>query len=115
MSEDPTRLVDDPEAGDLLRDDLEVAGKAKLDGFDKAAGLIALQAAVAATAATATTTAAMMIFFLRAASSSGVRTRLTGSDGAAPMPAASRTDCSSSRCRSTLAAAARRRSSEVSR
>ena len=46
MSDEPKRLLDDPETSDLLRGDLEAARSADI-GFDTGAGLARLQAAIA--------------------------------------------------------------------
>ena len=46
MSDEPKRLLEDPETSDLLRSDLEVARGADV-GYDASAGLARLQAAIA--------------------------------------------------------------------
>lgn len=48
MSEDLRRLVEDDHTDALMRDDLRHAAAARVEGFDKAAGLAALTAAIAA-------------------------------------------------------------------
>lgn len=46
MSEEPRRLLEDPELSELLRDDLRVASKDADVGFDTSAGLDRLRAAI---------------------------------------------------------------------
>ncbi len=60
MTNDPIRLIDDPSVVSSLRADLAEAASAGLEGFDLAAGVAGLNAAIAAdvTGATAVTTGA---------------------------------------------------------